>query len=50
MEVDTTLEDGARIVELYRGVDGDEEVAGYTFKVLAKGFGGDMEVIVGIIA
>lgn len=48
MEVDTTLEDGAKIVELYRGVDGDEEIAGYTFKVLAKGFGGDMEVIVGI--
>lgn len=48
IELNRSPEDDVKIVELYKGIDGTKEIAGYTFKMLAKGFGGDMEVIVGM--
>lgn len=48
IDVDSSIEDGADIAELYRGIGTDGDIVGYTFKVFAKGFGGDMEVVVGI--
>ncbi|MGL5328261.1 MAG: RnfABCDGE type electron transport complex subunit G [Peptostreptococcaceae bacterium] len=35
------------VAEVYKGTNGSEEV-GYTVKVLPKGYGGEMELIVGI--
>lgn len=37
----------AKIIELNEGKSGNELV-GYTFKIHTKGFGGDMEIVVGI--
>lgn len=37
------------IYELYAGKSGDE-IVGYTFRILSKGYGGDIEIIVGINA
>ncbi len=46
--IDDSFTGGDYIMELYRGIDEGNKTVGYTFKVLAKGFGGDMEVIIGI--
>ncbi len=48
MQIEDIADEKAEIIELYTGTDAANKIVGYTFKVLTKGFGGDMEVIVGI--
>ncbi|MGI6113089.1 MAG: RnfABCDGE type electron transport complex subunit G [Mahellales bacterium] len=38
----------AGVLEVYRGLDAQGELTGYTLKTLSKGYGGDIEVVVGI--
>jgi len=48
IEIDEVADENSKIIEIYRAVDADNNIVGYTFKVLTSGFGGDVEVIVGI--
>ncbi len=46
---DSAESDGAKILEINAGKSGNE-IVGHTFKISANGYGGDIEIIVGINA
>lgn len=39
---------GENIVEVYKGIDSDNKIVGYTIKAISKGYGGDIEITTGI--
>ena len=47
MVAESAENDKAKIVEISAGMK-DSEIVGYTFKLIASGYGGDLEVTVGI--
>ncbi|NMA95749.1 MAG: RnfABCDGE type electron transport complex subunit G [Clostridiales bacterium] len=48
IEVNENSKNNAKVIEIFKGVGDSDQVVGHILKVMSKGYGGDMEVIVGI--